>query len=161
MLKQPSNIFLISITFVISFIIISAIAIEYWLGHIPCELCLYERIPYYLSIPLIIKIIFFKKFEKIILLLLSLIFASSTILAFYHFGIEQGFFSESFACEVRDISKALSKEQLAEQLKQNNVSCKEVNFRILGFSLAAINAIFSLSLSVIFARLFINYGKNW
>ena len=161
MLKQPSNIFLISITFVISFIIISAIAIEYWLGHIPCELCLYERIPYYLSIPLIIKIIFFKKFEKIILLLLSLIFASSTILAFYHFGIEQGFFSESFACEVRDISKALSKEQLAEQLKQNNVSCKEVNFWILGFSLATINAIFSLSLSVIFARLFINYGKNW
>jgi len=48
-----------------------------------------------------------------------LIFVSSTALAFYHFGIEQGFFSESLACTAPDLSKTLSKEQLLEQLKQN------------------------------------------
>ena len=85
---------------------------------------------------------------------------SSAVLAFYHFGMEQGFFSESLACTSRDLSKTLSKEELLQQLKLNSISCKDVSFRMLGLSLAAINTIFSLILSVIFMRMFINYGKN-
>ena len=85
---------------------------------------------------------------------------SSTVLAFYHFGIEQGFFSESIACTTEDLSKTLSKEELLQQLKQNSTSCKNVSFRILGLSLATINTIFSLVLSVIFLKSFINYEKN-
>ncbi len=160
MLKQSNNIFLIIIFAIISLAIISALLIQYWLGHEPCKLCLYERIPYFLSMLLIIKIIFIKKYERIILLILFLVFMSSTTLAFYHFGIEQGFFSESLACTTGDLSKTLSKEELLEQLKQNRISCKDVSFRILGFSLAAINTIFSLVLSVIFIMLFLNYEKN-
>ena len=94
------------------------------------------------------------------MLILFLVFISSTVLAFYHFGIEQGFFSESLACINEDLSQTLSKEELLQQLKQNSISCKEVNFRILGLSLAAINTIFSFVLSAIFIRLFFNYGKN-
>jgi len=160
MLKQSNNIFLIVILAIISLTIISALIIQYWLGHDPCKLCLYERIPYFLSMLLLIKIIFIKKYERIILLILFLVFMSSTTLAFYHFGIEQGFFSESLACTTGDLSKTLSKEDLLEQLKQNRISCKDVSFRILGFSLAAINTIFSLVLSVIFIMLFLNYEKN-
>ena len=160
MLKQTNNIFLIVIFVVISLTITSALIIQYWLGHEPCKLCLYQRIPYFLAILLIIKIFFFKKYEKIALLILTLIFAGSAALAFYHFGIEQGFFNESLACTTPDLSKTLSKEQLLEQLKQNNISCKDVSFRILGLSFAAINTIFSLVLSVIFIKLFLNYGKN-
>jgi len=158
--KQTNNIFLIVILAIISLTIISALIIQYWLGHEPCKLCLYERIPYFLSILLIIKILFIKRYEKITLLILSLVFISGATLAFYHFGIEQGFFSESLACTTEDLSKTLSKEELLEQLKQNNISCKDVSFRILGLSLAAINTIFSLILSVIFIRLFMNYEKN-
>ena len=160
MLKKTNNIFLIVILAIISLMIISALIIQYWLGHEPCKLCLYERIPYFLSMLLIIKIIFIKKYERVILLILFLVFMSSTALAFYHFGIEQGFFSESLACTTGDLSKTLSKEELLEQLKQNRISCKDVSFRILGFSLAAINTIFSLVLSVIFIMLFLNYEKN-
>ena len=160
MLKQTNNIFLIVILAIISLTIISALIIQYWLGHEPCELCLYERIPYFLSILLIVKILFIKRYKKITLLILSLVFISSTALAFYHFGIEQGFFSESLTCVTGDLSKALSKEELLEQLKQNSISCKDVSFRILGLSLAAINTIFSLVLSVIFIRMFMNYEKN-
>ena len=160
MLKQSNNIFLIIIFSVISLAIISALIIQYWLGHEPCKLCLYQRIPYFLAILLIIKIFFFKKYEKITLLILSLIFIGSAALAFYHFGIEQGFFNESLECTAPDLSKTLSKGQLMELLKQNSVSCKDVIFKILGLSLAAINTIFSLFLSVIFIKLFLNYGKN-
>ena len=160
MLKQSNNIFLIIIFAVISLASISALIIQYWLGHEPCKLCLYERVPYFLAILLIIKIFFFKKNEKITLLILSLVFVGSSALAFYHFGIEQGFFSESLLCKAEDLSKILSKEQLLEQLKQNSVSCKDVSFRILGLSLAAINTVFSLFLSVIFIKLFLIYEKN-
>jgi len=160
MLKQSNNIFLIIIFAVISLASISALIIQYWLGHEPCKLCLYERVPYFLSILLLIKILLFKKNEKITLLILSLVFVGSSALAFYHFGIEQGFFSESLVCKAEDLSKILLKEQLLEQLKQSSVSCKDVSFRILGLSLAAINTIFSLFLRVIFIKLFLNYEKN-
>ena len=160
MLKQTNNIFLFVILAIISLTTISTLIIQHWLGHEPCKLCLYERIPYFLSILLIIKIIFIEKYKKITLLILFLVFMCSTVLAFYHFGIEQGFFSESLACTSGDLSKTLSKEELLQQLKLNRISCKDVSFRILGLSLAAINAIFSLILSVIFMKMFMNYGKN-
>ena len=158
--KQANNIFLIIILAIISLAIISALIIQYWLGHEPCKLCLYERIPYFLAIPLIVKILFFKKYEKITLFILFLIFIASAVLAFYHFGIEQGFFSESFVCKAGDLSETLSKEQLLEQLNKNSISCKDVSFRVLGLSLATINTILSIILSVIFLKLYLNYAKN-
>ena len=158
--KQTNNIFLIVIFVVISLTITSALIIQYWLGHEPCKLCLYQRIPYFLAILLIVKIFFFKKYEKITLLILSIIFFGSAILAFYHFGIEQDFFSETPACIAENLSETLSKEEILEQLKKNSISCKDVTLKILGLSLAAINTIFSLVLSVIFVKLFFNYGKN-
>ena len=160
MTKQINKKILLSLLVFISLILVSALVIEHQLGHEPCKLCLYERIPYFLSMLLIIKIIFIKKYEKVTLLMLFLVFVSSAVLAFYHYGIEQGFFSESLTCTTGDLSKTLSKEEILEQLKQNNISCKDVSFRILGLSLATINAIFSLVLSVIFIKLFRNYGKN-
>ena len=160
MLKHANNIFLIVILAIISLTIISALIIQYWLGHEPCTLCLYERVPYFLSILLIIKILLFKKYEKITLLILSLVFLSSAALAFYHFGIEQGFFEESFVCSVENQSNILSKEQLLKELNKNIISCKEVTFRILGLSLAAINTILSVLLSIIFLKLFFNYGSS-
>tara|TARA_Y100000590_G_scaffold267115_1_gene299980 strand:+ start:2203 stop:2685 length:483 start_codon:yes stop_codon:yes gene_type:complete len=158
--KQINRKFLLSLLIFISFILISAYIIEHKLGHQPCALCIYERIPYLLSILFITKIFFIKIYEKETLFILSLIFIASTCLAFYHFGIEQGFFKESLVCTTENLSENLTKEELLKQLNQNTVSCKDVSFRIFGFSLAAINTIFSLILSVIFAKLFMNYGKN-
>ena len=160
MLKRENNLILIVILFFVLLILISAFVIEYMLGHQPCKLCVFERIPYILSILLIIKILFFKKYEKITLFILFLIFIASAVLAFYHFGIEQGFFSESFVCKAGDLSETLSKEQLLEQLNKNSISCKDVSFRVLGLSLALINTILSIILSVIFLKLFLNYAKN-
>ena len=160
MTKEINKKFLITILVFIFFILVSAYVIEYLLGHQPCKLCLYERIPYFLSILLIAKIFFIKGYEKTTLLVLSLVFITSTILAFYHLGIEQGFFKESLACSVNDLSENLTKDLLLKQLKEGAISCKDVSFTIFGFSLAAINTIFSIVLSVIFMRFYFKYGKN-
>jgi len=158
--KLKQNTYLIFILFFILAGLIFAYVVQYQLGHQPCKLCLYQRIPYFLSIFLIIEILFYKKYIKTSLLILSLIFFISFVLAFYHFGIEQGFFSEMSICESANLKEMLSKEQLLEQLKKNTVSCKDVTFKILGLSLATINAIVSFFLSFIVMKLFINYAKN-
>ena len=160
MRKQINKKFLFVILIFIFLVLILAFVIEHKLGHQPCKLCIYERIPYFVSIFLIIKILFMKGYEKTTLLLLSLVFIISSILAFYHFGIEQGFFKETLACTTENFSQTLSKEEIMEQLKQNTIGCKNVTFKIFGFSLAAINTIFSIFLSVIFIKILINYRKN-
>ena len=157
---QINKKFLFVILTFIFLVLISAFIIEHKLGHQPCRLCIYERIPYFVSAFLIIKIIFIKGYEKTTLLLLSLVFIISSTLAFYHFGIEQGFFKETLACTTENFSQTLSKEEIMEQLKQNTIGCKNVTFKIFGFSLAAINTIFSIFLSVIFIKILINYEKN-
>ena len=160
MSNQINKKFLFTILIFILFVLAAAFIIEYAFGHRPCELCIYERIPYFLSVALILKIFLIKNYEKVTFLILALIFIFSSLLAFYHFGIEQGFFKESLVCTSESLSETLSKEEILEQLKRNTIGCKDVSFRIFGFSLATINIIFSILLSVIFMRLFVNYGKN-
>ena len=138
----------------------AAYFIQHILGHKPCNLCLIERLPYIFAIIIISLGLILKKFEKAIIIFLILIFLAATIISFYHFGIEQGFFKESLVCNLDSSITNLSKEDLIKELQQQTVSCKDVSFRIFGLSLATINTIISLILSVITIKLFLNYGKN-
>ena len=148
----------LKIIFFISLIsIISAYFIEYILGHQPCNLCLIERIPYGLSIILIISNYTFIKNEKFTILLLILVFTFSFIISFYHFGIEQGFFKESSVCGLKNASDIISKEELLKQLQVKIISCKDVTFKIFGFSLTTVNMILSLFLTFLLTKIFINY----
>ena len=124
--------------------LISAYFIEYVLGHQPCNLCLIERIPYGLSIVLIITILVLKKNQKFLVLLLILTFIFSLAISFYHYGIEQGFFQESSVCGVRIFNENITKEDLLRQLNEKTISCKDVTFRIFGLSLTSINIVISL-----------------
>ena len=142
------------------FALISAFFIQYVLKHQPCNLCLIERIPYVFSIIVILICLFTKKFEKLSLIILSLIFFSATLIAFYHFGIEQGFIKESLVCDLNNESNNLSKEALLNELKTMPVSCKDVTFKIFGLSLATFNIFISLILSAITMKLFLSYEKN-
>ena len=142
------------------FALIAAYFIQYVLKHQPCNLCLIERIPYIFSIIIISICLFTRKFEKLSLLVLSLIFFSATLISFYHFGIEQGFIRESLVCDLNIESNNLSKEALLNQLKTLSVSCKDVTFKIFGLSLATFNIFFTLILGVIITKLFLTYEKN-
>jgi disulfide bond formation protein DsbB len=141
-------------------VLIAAYFIQYILGHKPCNLCLIERLPYIFSVILALLSLILKKFEKIIFILLALIFISATIISFYHFGIEQGFFQESLVCNSNNEINNLNKEDLLKELQKRTISCKDVDFRLFGLSLATINTIISFILSVITFKIFFNYEKN-
>ena len=151
----------LKLIFTISLVsIISAYFIEYILGHQPCNLCLIERIPYVISIILIILNYFFKNNERFIILLLILTFIFSLIISLYHLGIEQGFFEESAVCGVKNATEIISKEELLKQLQEKNVSCKDVTFKIFGLSLTSINILISFVLTGLLTKIFIYYEKN-
>ena len=134
--------------------------IQYVLGHKPCNLCIVERIPYIASIILISLIFILNKYQKIISSLILIFFIFGAVVSFYHFGIEQGFFSESLVCDLGN-SQPINKEELLNQLKKTEiVSCKDVTFRFLGLSLATINTVISLILSGIIIKVIKDYGKN-
>ena len=135
--------------------------IQYILGHEPCNLCLIERIPYLASLILISLIFIINKFEKVIAVIVLLFFIFGSVVSFYHVGIEQGFFNESFVCDLGSSKENMSKEDLLKQLQNKTpISCKDVTFRLFGLSLATINTIISILLGGIMIRVIKNYGKN-
>ena len=140
--------------------ILFAFYVEYILGHKPCNLCLFQRLPYILIIFLIVLLLIFRNFERLIFLFLSIIFLSGAFLALYHVGIEQGLFSESFVCKGNDNDGTLNKEEILKQLKIRQISCKDVTFTILGVSLATINTFVSTILAIITFKIFIKYEKK-
>ena len=153
--------FYLKIIFLFSFIaLISAFFIEYVLGHQPCNLCLIERIPYVLSIMIIMAIFLIKKNQKFLVLLLILVFIFSFAISLYHFGIEQNFFQESSVCGVKSLTESITKEDLLKQLSEKTISCKDVTFRIFGLSLTSINIVISILFIITLLKIFKEYEKN-
>ena len=160
MLNLKKKIFF-QITFLISlFALIFAYFVEYILGHQPCNLCLIERIPYIVALVIIIINLKFNHLEKYLILLLVFVFLASTLISLYHLGIEQGLITESLVCDLKNSSKILTKEEILQQLQQKIVSCKDVTFKVFGYSLTTLNTIISLLITTVFTKIYLSYEKN-
>ena len=147
-----NNIFEVKKFYIIIFIIsllslLIALYIEFFLGYRPCKLCIYQRIPYLIAIFLtFIGISYSKNF--IWLYALLLIFFSSFLLSGYHLGIEQEIFKEFSGCTGNSLD-IIDKNELLKMLNSQLNSCKNVDFRIFGFSLATINFLLSFVIFIL------------
>ena len=160
MVKNSKNL-LIKLILLISIIaLISAFFIEYILGHQPCNLCILERIPYFLAIIVILLNYKFIEFEKFFILFLTIIFLFGTVLSLYHLGIEQGLIQESLVCDLKSGSNLLSKEEILKQLQEKSVSCKDVTFKMFGLSLTSYNILISALITFSAGKIYFNYDKN-
>ncbi len=144
--------------FIISLIsLLSALYIEFFLGYAPCKLCIYQRIPYLIAIFLtFMGMSYFK--NLIWLYALLIVFFSSFLISGYHFGIEQEIFSEFSGCTGNSLN-IIDKNELLKLLSSEVNSCKNVEFKIFGLSLAAINLLLSF-LIFIFILIIIKNEKN-
>ena len=158
---NPSKKNLFLAIFLISLIaLMSAYFIEYVLGYQPCNLCLYERIPYFLAILILLANFKYNKLEKYFILFLIIIFFIATLLSLYHLGIEQGLIEESLLCNLEKGTNIIDKDELLKQLQQKNISCKDVAFKIFGLSLTSYNIIISLLLTISLTNVYLKYEKN-
>ena len=127
--------------------LLAALYIEFFLGYKPCKLCVYQRIPYLISIFLTFLGVSYSK-NLIWLYALLLTFFSSSLLSGYHLGIEQEIFKEFSGCTANSLN-ITDKDELLKLLNSEVNSCKNVDFRIFGLSLATINFLLSFVIFIL------------
>ncbi|MDB5411661.1 MAG: disulfide bond formation protein [Rhodospirillales bacterium] len=128
-------------------VILAALGFQYIGGLAPCELCLYERWPYYAAIVFALLGIAGSTIgARLAIAATVLLFGASAILAFYHVGVEQHWFAGPTAC-TGSVGGAASIEELKRQLvARQPVNCDEAAWRLFGVSLAGWNLLASLAL---------------
>jgi disulfide bond formation protein DsbB len=126
-------------------------------GFIPCELCLQERLPYYIGVPFALVALLAAvsgakpTIPRFFLMIAGIVFAYGIYLGVYHAGAEWAFWpgptngsgGTSLPTTTEDLMKSLSHARV--------VSCTEPAFRFpsapWGLSLAGANALISLFLA--------------
>ena len=134
------------LVFTISLVIISgAYILEFFYNFPPCELCIYQRIPYFFIICICI-ISFFMEYKNIHFYSIFFLFFTSFLIASFHSLVERGIVEYSSAC-TSSVENFESIEDLRMHLDSVPLTkCDEILFSVMGFSLANINTIISLSL---------------
>ena len=153
------NIFEIKKFYIIIFTIsllslLIALYIEFFLGYPPCKLCIYQRIPYLIAIFITFLGISYSK-NLFWLYTLLLVFFSSFLLSGYHFGIEQEVFKEFSGCTGNSLD-IIDKNELLKILNSEVNSCKNVDFKIFGLSLATINFLLSFIIFILILKVIKN-----
>ena len=144
-----------TIIFFISLIsLLIALYIEFILGYKPCKLCIYQRIPYLISIFITFLGLNYSK-NLFWLYALLLTFFSSVLVSGYHFGIEQEIFNEFSGC-VGNSLNIIDKNELLKLLNSEINSCKNVDFKFFGLSLATINFLLSFIIFILILKVIKN-----
>jgi disulfide bond formation protein DsbB len=127
-----------------------ALLFQYVGGLAPCELCLYQRMPYdaVIVLALIAVIAGDRRSTPWVIALCGLLFIGNAALAFYHVGVEQHWFAGPTACTGAGAGGD-SVEALKQQiLGQKPVMCDEVQWSLFGVSLAGWNLLAALALAI-------------
>jgi disulfide bond formation protein DsbB len=127
----------------------AALLSQYVGGLVPCELCLYQRWPYYAVIVAAIAALLTGSAPAMreILLLCGLIFLVGLVLALYHVGVELHWFAGPSACTGSGTGAQTIEELRQQLMSRQPVNCDEPAWRLFGVSLAGWNALASLALA--------------
>jgi len=144
---NSKNIFFLVVLFSIV-AILSAFFMQYILGHAPCKLCIYQRIPYYIIILLGIVTVFFPKILKLSSFFLILLLITEFLISNYHTLSTYEIISYS-GCESAEIPDDI--KQLKEALMSDTltVSCSNANLKYFGIPLSIYNSFFSLMFLIV------------
>ena len=162
MLNSVSKLFQIrafsAVLFILAFApLMSALVSQYFFGLKPCELCVYQRIPYIIML-IFASLAFVLNSRKIFLISLVIIFHMFIInigLSFYHVGVENFWWSFGDCSSDLDMN---SIEALRQSLSNAaTVRCDEVQFEFLSISMAGWNLIYSFFISILLVKYFFQY----
>jgi len=128
---------------------------QYVLGLMPCELCLKERIPYYVAMPLAAVLALAPDSPSLAVAkrlgfgLVAVIFLISAGLGIYHSGVEWHLWPGPADC-TGPLGATVGLNDFLKSLETTRVvRCDDAAWRFLGLSLAGWNAIASLVLAAL------------
>jgi disulfide bond formation protein DsbB len=132
--------------------ILGAWYFQYVLGLSPCELCLEERLPYYIVIPLSLLLVIAaiarapRALIMVGFLAIMAAMVASAALGAYHAGVEWRWWPGPSECS-GPMSDFTTKPLLDQLRTMRIVRCDEAAWRFLGLSLAGYNVLISLALA--------------
>jgi len=134
----------------------SALGFEHIGGYIPCALCLLQRNPYYIGIPLGILTILSVVLKlpasvtRTLLVLIGLLMLVGGGMGIYHAGVEWKFWEGPASCSVSAAGVAAGAGNVLDQLNSvKGPSCTDATLRVFGLSFAGWNVLTSLALAAI------------
>ncbi len=137
-------------------LLLGAYGFEYIGGLKPCVLCLYQRVPHALAIVAALAVLLVLPRYDLARALLggaALVLAGGAALAFFHVGVEQGWWPGLSFCGGTGAGVPGSIEELEALSKGAKlVRCDRAAWSLLGISMAGYNALFSLALAFVAAR---------
>jgi disulfide bond formation protein DsbB len=129
----------------------AALISEYGFGLQPCQLCLYQRVPYCLAAAVaIIALRTGAKWDRALLGLCALLFIGNSGLALFHAGVEQHWWAGPASCSSGGAGGAQTIEELMAQLNKpvKLPSCDQIAWSLFGISMAGYNVLVSLGLAL-------------
>ena len=135
-------------------VIAGAYFFQFVIGLAPCPLCLEQRIPYYVGIPLALIVAFVasrdapRPLVRGGLSLLAIVMLIGAALAIYHSGVEWKFWPGPQDC-TGDITKFGGAGSLLDEMQKTSIVRCDQAYRFLGISLANCNVVISLALAAV------------
>lgn len=123
----------------------SALIGQYAFDLYPCTLCIYQRIPYVITIVLGLLAMF--KYTRPALILCGIAFSVGWVIAVYHVGVEQAWWENIAGCSF-DTSDTSLEAIHAQILNGPRALCTDVAWDLYGISMAGYNAFMSAIMAV-------------
>lgn len=138
----------------------TALGFEHIGGYIPCALCLEQRTPYYVSVPVMLLAFAMTRMPipqilpRLLVLLAGLYMLYGAGLAFYHSGVEWLWWPGPETCgAAADGLSGNASDLLADLNTKRPPSCDKAALRVFGLSFAGWNVIASGILAFLTLRL--------
>lgn len=135
-------------------VILSALGFEHIGHYVPCALCLLQRWPYYIGIPIAVLAVLSAAMNappavtRTLLLLAGLAMLIGGGMGVYHAGVEWKFWEGPATCATSvDAITKNANDLLADLNAQHGPSCTDASLRVLGLSFAGWNVITSAVLA--------------
>ena len=138
---------------------------ELVIGLAPCPMCLNQRWPYYIGLPIVLITLFLLKNSNrnialVCIAAAAVLFFGNAVYAAYHSGVEWRLWAGPAGCSGgQDLSMSVG-NLLADLKTAKVVSCVDAAWRFLGLSLAGYNVIISTVLSALCAIAFVRLKKS-
>ena len=125
----------------------AAFAFQYWGGLYPCDMCWWQRYAHLAALALV-AVALLTGGGRPLIVLAALAIAASGAIGFYHAGVELGWF-EGFTQCTSTAAGGSAEEVLKEIMAAPMVRCDDVQWSLLGLSMAGWNAILSLGAALV------------
>ncbi|MEM6603964.1 MAG: disulfide bond formation protein B [Pseudomonadota bacterium] len=132
----------IYLTTIAVIVLASAHFMQHMLDLTPCELCIWQRYPYYIILFGAVLVPLHKEMLALWMQIIALFMGLA--LALYHSGIERNLWEGFTSCSTSP-QKGQSVEDIIAQIQSAPLTrCDQIEFTIMGLSFSNINALISL-----------------